>query len=262
MGMDVGGHDGGPKSEINVTPLVDVMLVLLIIFMVLQPMLQMGYDVNVPPNQPSDTPPAAEHGPDHRLPDDEQRGLPQQGARRPRPAADPAPGSPPEPRQQAGLLLLRGRRQVRQGHGDHGHRPKQRGQERRDRHGLGQPPRGGHPARGRLIPLPRAARPLRTNPESPARAGDFHFSRRPEMRTARRRVLPVASRMTPRSREEPLILSAGRPGTAPVEPAPRCTRASSERPRAPDGRRGPGGALDSRSGGRRTLRPRVREASQ
>lgn len=56
MGMDLGGHDGGPRSEINVTPLVDVMLVLLIIFMVLQPMLQMGYDVNVPPNQPSDTP--------------------------------------------------------------------------------------------------------------------------------------------------------------------------------------------------------------
>lgn len=51
MGMDVGGHDGGPRSEINVTPLVDVMLVLLIIFMVLQPMLQMGYEVNVPPNQ-------------------------------------------------------------------------------------------------------------------------------------------------------------------------------------------------------------------
>ena len=56
MGMDVGGHVGGPKSEINVTPLVDVMLVLLIIFMVLQPMLQMGYEVNVPPKQPSDTP--------------------------------------------------------------------------------------------------------------------------------------------------------------------------------------------------------------
>lgn len=52
MGMDLGGHDGGPRSEINVTPLVDVMLVLLIIFMVLQPMLQMGYDVNVPPNAP------------------------------------------------------------------------------------------------------------------------------------------------------------------------------------------------------------------
>jgi biopolymer transport protein ExbD len=54
--MDVGGHSGGPKSEINVTPLVDVMLVLLIIFMILQPMLQMGYDVNVPPKQQSDTP--------------------------------------------------------------------------------------------------------------------------------------------------------------------------------------------------------------
>ena len=56
MGMDVGGHSGGPKSEINVTPLVDVMLVLLTIFMILQPMLQMGYDVNVPPNQTSEAP--------------------------------------------------------------------------------------------------------------------------------------------------------------------------------------------------------------
>lgn len=34
MGMDVGPSQGGPKSEINVTPLVDVMLVLLIIFMI------------------------------------------------------------------------------------------------------------------------------------------------------------------------------------------------------------------------------------
>ena len=53
MGMDIGGKSGGPKSEINVTPLVDVMLVLLIIFMILQPMLQMGYEVNVPPPQPA-----------------------------------------------------------------------------------------------------------------------------------------------------------------------------------------------------------------
>lgn len=35
-------------SDINVTPLVDVMLVLLIIFMVTAPMLQMGIDVNLP----------------------------------------------------------------------------------------------------------------------------------------------------------------------------------------------------------------------
>ena len=57
MGMDVGGG-GGPKSEINVTPLVDVVLVLLIIFMVVQPLLQMGYVVQVPPN--SNTPPPPE----------------------------------------------------------------------------------------------------------------------------------------------------------------------------------------------------------
>lgn len=55
MGMGV-GSGGGPKSEINVTPLVDVCLVLLIIFMVLQPLLQMGYDVNVPPNAPPTQP--------------------------------------------------------------------------------------------------------------------------------------------------------------------------------------------------------------
>jgi biopolymer transport protein ExbD len=57
--MDVGKGSGGPKSEINVTPLVDVMLVLLIIFMILQPMLQMGYEVNVPPNMPANVIPEA-----------------------------------------------------------------------------------------------------------------------------------------------------------------------------------------------------------
>jgi biopolymer transport protein TolR len=40
--------DSRPMAEINVTPLVDVMLVLLIIFMVTAPMLQMGIDVNLP----------------------------------------------------------------------------------------------------------------------------------------------------------------------------------------------------------------------
>ena len=37
MGMDVGGKGGGVKSDINVTPLVDIVLVLLIIFIVITP---------------------------------------------------------------------------------------------------------------------------------------------------------------------------------------------------------------------------------
>jgi biopolymer transport protein TolR len=47
MGMSA-GPSGGIKSEINVTPLVDVVLVLLIIFMVVTPMLQRGKDVTLP----------------------------------------------------------------------------------------------------------------------------------------------------------------------------------------------------------------------
>ena len=45
---DDGGGKGQPLSEINVTPLVDVMLVLLIIFMVAAPMLTTGVDVDLP----------------------------------------------------------------------------------------------------------------------------------------------------------------------------------------------------------------------
>jgi biopolymer transport protein TolR len=49
MAMSTGGGGmGGAITEINVTPLVDVMLVLLIIFMVTAPMLQTGVDVNLP----------------------------------------------------------------------------------------------------------------------------------------------------------------------------------------------------------------------
>ncbi|MBS0232961.1 MAG: protein TolR [Proteobacteria bacterium] len=58
MGMSVKAGGGGgrgrrrgkhmPMSEINVTPMVDVMLVLLIIFMVAAPLLQTGIDVNLP----------------------------------------------------------------------------------------------------------------------------------------------------------------------------------------------------------------------
>ena len=48
MAMDVGGAKGGVKSEINVTPLVDVMLVLLIIMMIVAPLLQQGISVVLP----------------------------------------------------------------------------------------------------------------------------------------------------------------------------------------------------------------------
>jgi biopolymer transport protein TolR len=47
MAMSMGGG-GGVKSEINVTPLVDVMLVLLIIMMIVAPLLQQGVAVTLP----------------------------------------------------------------------------------------------------------------------------------------------------------------------------------------------------------------------
>jgi biopolymer transport protein TolR len=56
--MQVGGS-GTIKSDINVTPLVDVVLVLLIIFMVITPVVQMGYLVKVPPKAPANVPPSA-----------------------------------------------------------------------------------------------------------------------------------------------------------------------------------------------------------
>ena len=47
MAMSTGGDQGGVTSEINVTPMADVMLVLLIIFMVITPMLQKGVSVEL-----------------------------------------------------------------------------------------------------------------------------------------------------------------------------------------------------------------------
>jgi biopolymer transport protein TolR len=48
MSMDVGGSKGGVKADINVTPLVDVMLVLLIIMMLVAPLLQQGISLKLP----------------------------------------------------------------------------------------------------------------------------------------------------------------------------------------------------------------------
>ena len=48
MSMNVGGSKGGVMADINVTPMADIMIVLLIIFMVITPMLQKGVDVRLP----------------------------------------------------------------------------------------------------------------------------------------------------------------------------------------------------------------------
>ncbi|TNE85070.1 MAG: hypothetical protein EP330_27085 [Deltaproteobacteria bacterium] len=48
MGAAVGGGGGGPMADINVTPLIDVVLVLLVVFMVITPMLESGLAVDLP----------------------------------------------------------------------------------------------------------------------------------------------------------------------------------------------------------------------
>jgi biopolymer transport protein TolR len=48
MSMAVGGNKGGAIADINVTPMADIMIVLLIIFMVITPMLSKGVDLKLP----------------------------------------------------------------------------------------------------------------------------------------------------------------------------------------------------------------------
>jgi len=57
MSMSVGGGDGGPSADINMTPLIDVLLVLLIIFMVITPLTPKGLDALVPQPPPPNAPP-------------------------------------------------------------------------------------------------------------------------------------------------------------------------------------------------------------
>ncbi len=48
MGAKLGGDTGGPIADINVTPLIDVVLVLLVVFMVITPMRSSGLPVDLP----------------------------------------------------------------------------------------------------------------------------------------------------------------------------------------------------------------------
>jgi biopolymer transport protein TolR len=57
MAMNAGGKRGGARGDINVTPLIDIVLVLLIIFMVLVPSMLKELTANVPRKDNSNTPP-------------------------------------------------------------------------------------------------------------------------------------------------------------------------------------------------------------
>ena len=60
MGMSVGGKKGGTMVSINITPYIDILLVLLIIFMIITPIRQLELDVRVPQASADDGPAVAD----------------------------------------------------------------------------------------------------------------------------------------------------------------------------------------------------------
>ena len=60
MGMEVGGKKGGPMASMNVIPLIDILLVLIIIFMVITPLTPKGLPALVPQPTPPDAKPEQE----------------------------------------------------------------------------------------------------------------------------------------------------------------------------------------------------------
>jgi biopolymer transport protein ExbD len=59
MAMSGGKDDGSPMMEMNTTPLIDVMLVLLIMFIITIPPITHAVEIDLPVSQPEETPPPA-----------------------------------------------------------------------------------------------------------------------------------------------------------------------------------------------------------